>query len=121
MYPISSFINTFLGAGFTSAIVGFLAETVDPKIAAIIWTYPFTIIIPIYFMHKDGKTHNFISKYLISQLSALVLLIIVFIAMAYFIRTASRGSNIIFPLFKATGVWGVCSLIFYFVMDYLGF
>ena len=44
---ITDTLNTFIGAGTTSAIIGYLVNNVDALIAAILWTFPFTILFPI--------------------------------------------------------------------------
>ena len=62
-----SAINTFLGSGIASSLIGYLATNVDPLIASILWTYPFTIIVPLYFMHKSDKSNKYISDYLLTQ------------------------------------------------------
>ena len=52
-------INTFIGAGTTSAIIGYIVNNVDPLIAAILWTFPFTILFPIYNLHKNKTCDKF--------------------------------------------------------------
>jgi len=51
-----SLLNTVVGAGLSSAGVYYLAMNVDPLIAAIAWTLPFTMIFPIYNMHVQKKS-----------------------------------------------------------------
>lgn len=113
MNELFSAFNTFVGAGASSALVGYLAGHIDPIIAAIIWTYPFTIIIPLYMLHKNNKTNKFISNYVRVQAYALILLLIFIYAMSYFIGKTATKDGVIEPILKATGVWLISSLLFY--------
>ena len=83
MNKLVTFLNTFLITGFLSALIGYLAGHLDPLMAIIIWTYPFTIIVPLYFLHKNGKSNKFISDYVIHQTFSLLLVGVIFIAMWY--------------------------------------
>ena len=50
-----SLLNTFFGAGITSAIIYILVLDVSPLIGAIIWTVPFTMIFPVINFHKNNQ------------------------------------------------------------------
>ena len=109
-------INTFLGAGITSAIVGYLVNNVDPIFAAILWTLPFTIIFPIFNMYKSHKSNQFIGKFLKTQTYTIILLVVFLYASAYFIENASRKDGISVPLLKGAGTWLIVSIVYYIIV-----
>ena len=112
-------INTFLGAGTSSAIVGYLVNNVDPLIAAILWTFPFTILFPIYNLRKNKKSNRFISNFLKMQSYTLFLLVIFLYSSAYFVENSSKNESIVTPLSKGAGVWLIVSVIYYIIMKHL--
>ena len=109
-------INTFIGAGTTSAIIGYVVNNVDPLIAAILWTFPFTILFPIYNLHKNKKSNKFIGDFLKTQSYTLFLLVVFLYSGAYFIENASKKDGIFLPLMKGSGVWLIVSVVYYIVM-----
>ena len=121
MNTLVTFASTFFITGLLSALIGYLASHIDPLIAVIIWTYPFTIIVPLYFLHKDGKSNKFISDYVIHQTVSLLLLVVIFVAMWYFIKGAPKGDNLLVPQLKATGVWLIAAIVFFGVGKYFKF
>ena len=115
MNPWISGLNTFFGAGITSAVIGYLAANVDPLIASILWTYPFTIIVPLYFMHKSNKSNKYISNYLLTQTYTMILLLVIVYSMSYYIGIAEKKDGIMIPLGKGTLVWAIASVIYYII------
>ena len=113
---ITDSLNTFIGAGTTSAIIGYLVNNVDPLIAAILWTFPFTILFPIYNLHKNKKSNKFISNFLKTQSYTLFLLVVFLYSSAYFVDRSSKNESIINPLSKGAGVWLIVSIIYYIIM-----
>lgn len=109
-------INTFIGAGTTSAIIGYLVNNVDPLIAAILWTFPFTILFPIYNLNKNKKSNKFISNFLKTQSYTLFLLVVFLYSSAYFVEHSSKNESIVTPLSKGAGVWFLVSVIYYIIM-----
>ena len=116
MNKLLSTLNTFMGAGIISVLIAYLAEHADPTIAAIMWTYPFTIIIPLYVLHTSNKSNKFISDFVKTQTYALVLLVIVIYAMSYFIEKTPTKDGIIEPLLKASVIWLICAVIFFMIV-----
>ena len=112
MHPFA-LLNTVLGAGISSAGVYYLAMNVDPLIAAIVWTLPFTMIFPIYNMHAEKKSNTFISTFLRTQTYSMVLLVAFLYATAHFIDTAPKSDGILLPMLKGFGVWAVLSIGYY--------
>ena len=113
---ITDSLNTFIGAGTTSAIIGYLVNNVDPLIAAILWTFPFTILFPIYNLRKNKKSNKFISNFLKTQSYTLFLLVVFLYSSAYFVDRSSKNESIINPLSKGAGVWLIVSIIYYIIM-----
>ena len=109
-------INTFIGAGATSALIGYIVNNVDPLIAAILWTFPFTILFPIYNLHKNKKSNMFIGKFLKTQSYSLFLLVVFLYSAAYFVENTPKTSGIFEPLSKGAGVWLVISIIYFIIM-----
>ena len=107
MYQMHPFalLNTVLGAGISSAGVYYLAMNVDPLIAAIVWTLPFTMIFPVYNMHAQKKSNSFISSFLRTQTYSMVLLVAFLYATAYFIDAAPKGSGVVVPMLQGFGGW----------------
>lgn len=58
--PAELGINFLLG-GTTIATVSCLVSFVSPLIAAIVWSYPFSILPTVYFMKRQSKSNNQIS------------------------------------------------------------
>ena len=108
-------LNTFFGAGFTSALVYYVASDIDPLIAAIIWTLPFTMIFPVYNMHKNKKSNAFISNYLKTQTFTMILLLVFLFATAHFVAKAPKEAGIIIPLLKGGAIWLIAGILYYLI------
>ena len=113
MNKILSLINTFLGSGITSTLVAYIVQYFDPTIGALIWTFPFTLIIPIYFYKKSGKTNEFISKYLYTQTYTLPILLIFLLSFSYFMSKSK--DDMFVPLFKSFIVWLIVCIVFFII------
>jgi O-antigen/teichoic acid export membrane protein len=116
MPTISGYLNTFFGAGVTSILIYYLVEKFNPIIAAIIWTLPFTMIFPIYSMHKDSKSNKFLGKYLKTQTYSMFLLVVWLFATGYFLETAIKNDGVLIPMLKGTGVWLIISILYYILV-----
>jgi hypothetical protein len=103
------FINFMIG-GTIIASVSYLATFVNPLIASIWWCYPISLIPSIYFMKSNGKTNEYISKFLLSTTFALFLLFGSTYAMSYYIK---RSPDLFMPILKSTGWWILGSVIFF--------
>jgi len=115
--PTELGINFLLG-GTIIATVSYLATFVSPLIAAIVWSYPFSILPTVYFMKRQSKSNNQIAKFLFGTSFALIILLITTIALAYFLKhdTSDTGFS---SIMKAMCIWAVGSLIFYIGVNYL--
>jgi hypothetical protein len=109
---IKLFINFLLG-GTIVASVSYLATYMNPVLASIWWSFPLSIIPSIYFMKQNGKSNEYISKFLISTTFALILLVICTFLISYYLKQSSEKEGILPAILKATGWWGVCSILFY--------
>ena len=112
MHPLA-LLNTVIGAGISSAGVFYLAMNVDPLIASIAWTLPFTLIFPIYNMHIQKKSSSFISSFLRTQTYSMFLLVAYLYATAYFVDNSTKGEGVIIPMLQGFGVWALLSVIYY--------
>ena len=114
---LSGSLNTFLGAGTSSALTGYLATYFDPLIAAIIWSYPLTMVFPVVQMNKSGVPHARISNYLKAQTYTMVLLLVWLFSTGHFIGQIKDGSSIRPALIKGTGCWVVAGIVYYAIMS----
>lgn len=113
-------LNSFIGAGLTASIVGYIVNYSDPLIGAILWTFPFTILFPIFNLHKNKKSNLFISKFLKTQSYTLFLLVVYLYSASYFVRTAESSQGMIIPLAKGSLVWLIVSIIYFIIMKKIG-
>lgn len=116
MPTVAGYLNTFFGAGLTSTLIYYITEKFNPIIAAIIWTVPFTMIFPIYSMHKDGKSNKFLGKYLKTQTYSMFLLVIWLFATAHFLEIAIKNDGVLIPMLKGTGIWLIISILYYILI-----
>ena len=112
-------IESFIMGGCAVSITSWLGTHMNPLIAAIFWSYPLTILPTLYIMEKTKKTNKYISQFLVSTTFALILLMLVTFVMARFIRN-SENKSIWIPIMKATGVWFISGIAFYYTIKYTG-
>ena len=101
--------RNFMIGGTIIASVSYLATFLNPLIASIWWSYPISILPSIYFMKANGKTNEYISKFLLSTTFALILLLGCTYAMSYYIK---RSPDLFTGILKSTGWWAIGSVIF---------
>ena len=111
-----SVLSTFTVSGLLSAIVGYLAEHVNPVFAAIIWTYPFTLIVPLYVLHRNKKSNTFIGNFVRIQTFAVILIPIVLYFIYYFISRTPTSEGVVYALIKASLIWVICSILYYVII-----
>lgn len=108
--PHQLFRNFVMG-GTIVATVSYMATFMNPVLAAIWWSYPFTIIPSLYFMKQNKVSNANISKFLISSTFALSILV----ACMFFM---SRQTKLNKPLLEVVGTttlfWMLCGALFYF-------
>ena len=112
-------LNTFFGAGLSSAVTGTLATYFDPLIAAVVWSYPLTMLFPVLEMNKNGVPNKKISAYLKAQTYTMVLLLVWLYATGHFIGQAKEGSSLTPALIKGSAVWLVSGVIYFFAASYI--
>ena len=109
--------NFFLG-GSAIALTSYLGTFFNPLIGAIFWSYPITILPTVYFMKKNKKDNQYIAKFLLSTTFALGLLIAVTFFMSYFIKNTKQDTSMFIPMAKASAIWLILGLVFYFGIKY---
>jgi hypothetical protein len=112
-------IRNFVLGGSIIASVSYLATFVNPVIASILWSYPISIIPTMYFMNEQGKSNEYISKFLLSASYALILLVLTTFSLSYYLKQQKNG--IWMPIFHATKWWLLGSCIFYLIIMYGGY
>ena len=116
---IYGILNTFFGAGLSSAVTGTLATYFDPLIAAVIWSYPLTMLFPVLEMNKNGVSNNIVSEYLKTQTYTMVLLLVWLYATGHFIGQIKQGDSLTPALIKGSAVWLVCGVIYFIIASYI--
>jgi hypothetical protein len=110
---IKLFINFILG-GTIVASVSYIGTYMNPVLAAIWWSFPFTIIPSMHFMKQNGKSNKYISKFVLSCTVAFILLLICTFLLSHYLK--HDESERIFPaIVKATIGWILCSILFYYI------
>ena len=118
MHPhFTSLLRNFVIGGSVVASVSYLATFQSPLVAAILWSYPFTILPSVYFMQHHGKSNKDISKFLLGTTYALVLLVACTYLLSRFLKTNTIGMSIS----KATGCWLAISLLFFGLIRHFKF
>lgn len=105
-------MKNFIMGGTIISSVSYLAAFVSPLIAAIVWSYPFSILPTVYFMKTQGKSNLRISKFLFSTSYAFVLLLIATLAMGLLMKNDTSDTGIA-SIMKATGIWFVGAIGMY--------
>jgi hypothetical protein len=105
-------VKNFIMGGTIISSVSYLATFINPLIAAIVWSYPFSILPTVYFMKTQGKSNVKISKFLFSASYAFVLLLIATLAMGLLMKNDTSDTGII-SVIKATGIWFVGAVVMY--------
>ena len=108
-------INFLLG-GTIVASVSYIATFMNPVLASIWWSFPLSIIPSMYFMKQNGKSNQYISKFLLSTTFALILLVLCTFLISYYLKDSSNSDGIVPSIAKATVWWAVCSVIFYILI-----
>ena len=116
---IYGILNTFFGAGLSSAVTGTLATYFDPLIAAVVWSYPLTMLFPVMEMNKNGVKNSRISNYLKTQTYTMVLLLVWLYATGHFVGLVKEGESLTPALIKGSGVWAIVGVIYFFVARYI--
>ena len=114
-------IRNFILGGISVSITSLIGTYMNPLLAAIFWSFPFTIIPVLFFMREQNKSNLYLSKYLISTTFSVILLMIVSLAMAYFIKHSSEKQSLFIPIFKSSFVFGFFAFIYYYGVIFMGF
>jgi len=118
---VEQLLQNFVIGGLIVSSISYLGTYFNPVIAAIFWSYPMSILPSVYFMKNNGKTNEYIAKFLFSTTFALVLLVLCTFAMSHYIGNASPSSSIWGPIGKASLWWFVGSALYYLGVEYGGF
>lgn len=104
--------RNFLIGGTIISSVSYLTTFVNPLIASIWWSYPISILPPIYFMKANGKTNEQIYKFLLSITFVLFISFGYVYLLSYYIKN-SKSKDLTMPILKSTGWWVAGSAMFY--------
>jgi hypothetical protein len=110
-------LNFILG-GTIVASVSTMATFMDPVLASIWWSYPLSIIPSMYFMKQEGKSNQYIAKFLFSTTFALGLLLLSTFLISYYLHHSSKKDGIFPSILKATAWWFFFSFLFYVSVIY---
>lgn len=112
-------IENFALGGLVTVITSYIGTYFSPLAAAIFWAYPFTLLPTIFYMRKNGKDNEFISKFLLKTTFALIILFFVTIGLSRLFL--HLGDNITLILLCSLGIWFILGLIYYYLINILGF
>ena len=71
-----SYITNFILGGFLISSISWIALKFNSLIAAIWWSFPFTLIPSLIIAHSKGKSNAFLSKFMYGALYSAILLFI---------------------------------------------
>ena len=66
-------------------------------------------------MQQSGKKNSYISQFAYSTTYAIGLLVISCLFLGYYLKTED---GIMYPILKATLVWFICSILFYYIVKH---
>lgn len=112
--------RNFMIGGTIIASVSFLATFINPLIASIWWSYPISILPSIYFMKANGKTNEYISKFLLSTTFAMALLLGCTYLLSHYIKN-NKSKELTMPILQSSGWWVIGSAIFYLAITKGGY
>lgn len=109
-------IQNFMIGGIITAIVSYVGTFLSPVLAAILWSFPVTILPSMYYMYISGKGNKYLAKFSTTTTFALVVLFFTTMAMGHFYRTTPEGFWI--PILKTLGIWIGFSVVYYMIIRY---
>ena len=113
-----AFVKNFILGGFLITSISWIALHFSPLLAAIWWSFPFTLIPSLVLIHNKGKSNEYLSKFMNGAIYASLLLVISIISLSYFFKRTKTGIEE--PILKASGVWLLCSITYYLIVKIFG-
>jgi len=105
----------FLVGGFVVTLVSYLGVFENPLIAALSWTYPLGLLPAIYFMKINGKSTQYISKFLFGIAITGILLLFTIYLMSYYIYDTN---NITTTILKVSVIWTlIVGVLYYYLLN----
>lgn len=101
--------NFFIG-GLITASISYSGTFLSPVLAAIWWAFPVSLLPSMYYMHQQGKSFDYISKFAITTTFALIIMFITTLALGHFFKGAKTFWT---PVDKGVVVWLILSAIYY--------
>ena len=108
-------VQNFLIGGVITASISYSGTFLSPVLAAIWWAFPVSLLPSMYYMHQQGKSFNYISKFAITTTFALIIMFITTLALGHFFKKAKTFWT---PVGKGVVVWGFLSAIYYALIQY---
>ena len=113
--------QNFALGGLLTTVVSYIGTFLSPVLGAIVWSYPFSMVPTLYFMLGQGRSMGKISHYAMIGTFAIILEFIGTGALAHFIRYEPKTDmGVSTAIVKSIGVWSIFSIIFYKVIQYMG-
>ena len=103
-------VVNFIIGGTITASISYLATFLSPILAAIWWAFPISLFPSMYYMHRQGKSNKYISKFTITTTYALIILFITTMALGKFFR---EDKGFWPPIGKTAIVWIILGSIYY--------
>ena len=79
--------NFFIG-GLITASISYSGTFLSPVLAAIWWAFPVSLLPSMYYMHQQGKSFDYISKFAITTTFALIIMFVTTMALGHFFKEA---------------------------------
>jgi hypothetical protein len=112
-HKYKNLIQNFFIGGLITASISYTGTFFSPVLAAIWWAFPVSLLPSMYYMHQQGKSFKFISKYAITTTYALIIMFITTMALGHFFRDAKTFWP---PVGKSIIIWAVLSVIYFMVI-----
>lgn len=109
-------IQNFILGGFITVTISYIGTFFSPVLAAIWWAFPLSLLPSMYFMHKQGKSNKYVSKFTLTTTYALGILFLTTMSLGYFFKNSTDSFWL--PIGKSVLVWLVLSIIYYAMIQY---
>lgn len=113
---VRSMVIQFITGGLIVSGTTYLTQFVSPKVAAIFWAFPFSLLPTIFFLWKGGEKIEKIKKYVTDTIPGMAVLLCfilgyVFSTKLEFIQKSKYGP--LYSLIGAVLLWSIAAFIMY--------
>jgi hypothetical protein len=114
-----SLFRNFIFGGLFIAVVSYVGTYLNPVLGAILWSYPFSLLPTLFFMHWAGKRREYIARFVLVSTFAIILEAISTFGLARFLHHDHHGANFLTnSILKSIVVWSFAGLVYYKLVYY---